>query len=84
MNTKTKIRTLMQVVGMDLYTLARRIHVSSRKMSRVMMGELEPDSDLVDRVKLFIEEVDLCPECVSRMRHYGGCAQCSCGWGRCE
>lgn len=84
MNTKQKLKAVMQRTGMDYFTVARQSHLSVGKLTKVALGILEPDQDMVRRIRDFIEDVGLCPDCCRVPKHYGGCVQCTCGWGVCS
>lgn len=82
MNTQVKVKTLMDKMGTDLWTLAKHSHISVGDLETLMFtgnGSMQ----ISQKINRHIEKLNLCPECLSAVRREGGCAHCQCGWSAC-
>ena len=83
MNTKLRIKRLMQQTGMDLQTLSRKSNISLEHLSGIQEGRVEPNDTTLQRINTLARLIGLCPECISMLHHQGGCQHCVCGWSQC-
>ena len=82
MNTQVKVKTLMNKMGTDLWTLAKHSHISVGDLE-TLMSTGNGSMQISQKINRHIEKLNLCPECLSAVRREGGCAHCQCGWSAC-
>jgi len=82
MNTQQKVRKIRVLTNMDIFTFARNSRIDVVELDRLLTSG-ECSKRMEHDVNHFATKLGLCPECLERLIHQGGCISCLCGWSRC-
>ncbi len=81
--TKTKLSMLIAKHHMSVADIAKHTALRHKELVGVVFLGNEPSASVITAVGNMVIALDLCPECLSKVRREGGCSHCTCGWSLC-
>ena len=83
MNPQTKVKLLMERVGIDLFTLSDKSGIQMNQLSALMHGARPATPPMKKKIDNLLIDFEICPDCGDMILREGGCKFCFCGWSLC-